>query len=764
MPSKAATAPPTPSKAQEQAVHDSMYEYMLHINEPDAMKYRALCGDAFLKEKPLQAREQIFFLYRLPSTVASGASTYEDAVGWLETLGRCLNMDAATDEGYASIHLMLRSQVVLSSLRGKTMDWKAGKKALEATFGASSQRLSKAEADRHGVLSSALEAAQKKESAKVARVLAKHPEDAVFQHVKGWVDGVKVDHLKPPRVEKLHDAQADPAAEKKLKKSAAAKQAVATARAERVAASAVEAAAAMEVEEEESPVDAVAASAADDDEPVEETLEGIIAHREHSGGLQYRFQFNVGMSWAHASKFPQYAKEIAAYDKKNKLGGASKSAGSPAPAPPPVASKKAARRATPTAGDEGGALTQSDARESVDANAALLEQAAAAEREAEAFAEKMENARREAAKLRAAAEAAAKKSAGKRIAEVAEEVAAAPAKMQAVGGGAGPSRRGRITQVVENSGDDEEEEEQEDKEEAAVAAGPGAETEEESDDDDEDEDEMDDVDAASTLPRKSSATTGRKGGAAAGKAPAKAPTGKRGSSSAAPLEDAAGDEENSQPNESCAVAEQLATASKRLRDNTTDPLPEMLAQPRPSSRGGTPAGSKAAGKRRAVTAGGNAPAPDSQQPTWTERDDDLTRGVGDSEEPGDGAESIEDSDDDGEAPRKKLPDRKGGDGKGLAARLSLGDLDDPLLAKSNGDGGGSSRYNVPRDKEGKKTKRVRFSPEEEEALRQGHALYGGSSHVWRDILQKYRVTFHNSRTAVDLKDKWRNMCKAEARG
>ena len=108
MPSKAA-APPTPSKAQEQAVHESMYEYMLHINEPDAMKYRAPCGDAFLKEKHLQAREQIFFLSRLPSTIASGDSTYEDAVGWLEILGRCLNMGGA-DEGYASVHLMLRSQ------------------------------------------------------------------------------------------------------------------------------------------------------------------------------------------------------------------------------------------------------------------------------------------------------------------------------------------------------------------------------------------------------------------------------------------------------------------------------------------------------------------------------------------------------------------------------------------------------------------------------------------------------------------------------
>ena len=56
-------------------------------------------------------------------------------------------------------------------------------------------------------------------------------------------------------------------------------------------------------------------------------------------------------------------------------------------------------------------------------------------------------------------------------------------------------------------------------------------------------------------------------------------------------------------------------------------------------------------------------------------------------------------------------------------------------------------------------KRVRWSHEEEEYLREGYDRFKNAMNHWALILQKY--PFHRNRTSVDLKDKWRNMNKGK---
>jgi len=55
----------------------------------------------------------------------------------------------------------------------------------------------------------------------------------------------------------------------------------------------------------------------------------------------------------------------------------------------------------------------------------------------------------------------------------------------------------------------------------------------------------------------------------------------------------------------------------------------------------------------------------------------------------------------------------------------------------------------------RKTKRIKFSPQEEANVRRGVQLFGNSPTRWKDILAHFN--FHPSRNAGDLKDKWRNM-------
>jgi len=59
----------------------------------------------------------------------------------------------------------------------------------------------------------------------------------------------------------------------------------------------------------------------------------------------------------------------------------------------------------------------------------------------------------------------------------------------------------------------------------------------------------------------------------------------------------------------------------------------------------------------------------------------------------------------------------------------------------------------------RKTKRLRFSAEEEANVREGMRIHGNSPTRWKDIL--FNFAFDPSRTAGDIKDKWRNLIKSD---
>jgi hypothetical protein len=52
---------------------------------------------------------------------------------------------------------------------------------------------------------------------------------------------------------------------------------------------------------------------------------------------------------------------------------------------------------------------------------------------------------------------------------------------------------------------------------------------------------------------------------------------------------------------------------------------------------------------------------------------------------------------------------------------------------------------------------VPFTTAEVVYLKEGVVKFKCSKQMWRDILSNYK--FHERRTAVDLKDKYRNLCK-----
>ena len=57
--------------------------------------------------------------------------------------------------------------------------------------------------------------------------------------------------------------------------------------------------------------------------------------------------------------------------------------------------------------------------------------------------------------------------------------------------------------------------------------------------------------------------------------------------------------------------------------------------------------------------------------------------------------------------------------------------------------------------------RVRFSQAEEDFLREGVVKHDESAKKWSDILHDPAYQFHESRSTVDLKDKWRNILKKD---
>jgi hypothetical protein len=72
--------------------------------------------------------------------------------------------------------------------------------------------------------------------------------------------------------------------------------------------------------------------------------------------------------------------------------------------------------------------------------------------------------------------------------------------------------------------------------------------------------------------------------------------------------------------------------------------------------------------------------------------------------------------------------------------------------------GGGERGGGDRSDGGKRDgKRVPFTTAEVVYLKEGVVKFKSSKQMWRDILSNYK--FHERRTAVDLKDKYRNLCK-----
>lgn len=81
------------------------------------------------------------------------------------------------------------------------------------------------------------------------------------------------------------------------------------------------------------------------------------------------------------------------------------------------------------------------------------------------------------------------------------------------------------------------------------------------------------------------------------------------------------------------------------------------------------------------------------------------------------------------------------------------------LRHSSAVSGGREFPGATRAKRGRRESYTRFTAEEEHMLLDGVAVYGAGN--WKKILNSYH--FHWKRTAVDLKDKYRNMTRARIR-
>ena len=85
------------------------------------------------------------------------------------------------------------------------MDWKGAKKALNEHFGPKKgkKKRSEKEEEQYNLLHNVIEAAQQNKAKQVKNLLDKHPESALHQHVTGWTDGVKTDHLPELRLKSI---------------------------------------------------------------------------------------------------------------------------------------------------------------------------------------------------------------------------------------------------------------------------------------------------------------------------------------------------------------------------------------------------------------------------------------------------------------------------------------------------------------------------------------------------------------------------------
>jgi len=227
--------------------------------------------------------------------------------------------------------------------------------------------------------------------------------------------------------------------------------------------------------------------------------------------------------------------------------------------------------------------------------------------------------------------------------------------------------------------------------------------------------------------------------------------------------------ENLKPHEVSAAAVELCQASTSLasfnRDN--DPVDHYLAHEAPCAMPEVSTGSSSkevalstpvvgAGSKRQRLVDGDG-RPSANQPRWTAKDDLEGCGIEDA----DGEDSMEDAMD---ASRVCLPERQ--PMPRVSRRLVDGGAGVPAACTARStrdDGGVRGGHQGARSGRGQSGDsdrlhgRVPFSLQEERALREGVSRYQHAHNMWKEILRHY--DFDPKRTAVDLKDKWRNICR-----
>ena len=183
------------------AVVTSMYEWALASGKHDLVEKlgKTLADQGAEKPKVVRAQELAYNLSKLEESLAAGAATYDTALCWLQELARGLGIPSSDPE-YATLHLGLRVQAVLSCLR-KKHDWRAGKKTLTANFESNSDVVS--EHNRYKLLLNLLESAQNGEVKKVEAQVKRYPESAEFKQVSEWVRCIRATKLPRPQLMQL---------------------------------------------------------------------------------------------------------------------------------------------------------------------------------------------------------------------------------------------------------------------------------------------------------------------------------------------------------------------------------------------------------------------------------------------------------------------------------------------------------------------------------------------------------------------------------
>eukprot|EP00966_Prymnesium_polylepis_P052536 1216521-Prymnesium_polylepis.1 len=156
----------------------------------------------------LRHRKHLFWLETL-RTQRADEREFSDALAWLESLEELLPLvGASASAGYASLHLQLRTQVVLHPLAGESADWKGAKGALDRLFPTAKSAKNPPSGDesvRYRALDHTIRAAQKKQAQHVAQTLSRHSDEAAFERIAAFVRAVK-QSLPTPQIDAVESS------------------------------------------------------------------------------------------------------------------------------------------------------------------------------------------------------------------------------------------------------------------------------------------------------------------------------------------------------------------------------------------------------------------------------------------------------------------------------------------------------------------------------------------------------------------------------